>query len=152
MKKEIKWRRILLKFYRDELNIYKDYKRINYTKFKNLFHPAKECNLPKKVFEDSMNFLEINNLIEIRDDDFFYLTKKGFDVARDLENIKLNAILQSVIIYLTTILAFTTAVNFFASLNVFSAWVLFGGYMGSITIIAVIFYFSIFKKLIRGRN
>ena len=41
MKKEIKWRRILLKFYRDELNIYKDYKRINYTQFNSFFQVKK---------------------------------------------------------------------------------------------------------------
>ncbi len=110
----------------------------------------KKLKLTPRSLNKSMYFLKENELIKIEGKGHkVFLTPKGFDIAREEQNHKLNATLQTVIIYLTTIIAITTAFELFNNLKIVSPMTLFISYLVSTIIIAYGSYFLIFGRLLR---
>jgi hypothetical protein len=108
------WKRVLFNLYIGKLNIYKDY---NILALEDT-HPAKDIMMKKENFVNGLYFLKEHNLVEIRDDDFYYLTNKGFNVAFELEKQireekerKRNGELQLSLVFLTFILTLTGIAN-----------------------------------------
>ena len=110
----------------------------------------KKLKLTPRSLNKSMYFLKEHELIKIDGkDNQVFLTPKGFEIAREEQNHKLNASLQTVIIYLTTIIAITTAFELFNNLGIISVWTLFLSYLVVGTTLIVLFYFIIFRRLTR---
>ncbi len=101
------WKKVLLEVYRDKIILYKDCDSLE-----EISSFARDCKVPKEVFKRALSFLKEHNLIELRDDDFFYLTSKGFDVARDLQKESREIVQQFSIIFLTFVLALTALFGF----------------------------------------
>lgn len=137
------WRRVLHDIYKENWVIYG-------TRDINKEHPLiKKLKISVRSLQKSISFLRENDLIKIvGKDSHLYLNPKGFDVAREEQNRKLNAILQTVIIYFTTIIAITAMFNLFNNLNLMSNWNLFSSYILTVGIFAVYVYHKIFKRLI----
>lgn len=136
------WRRVLEEIYRDNWHVYA-YKNLDEN------HPlAKKLKISGRSLQKSLSFLDENGLVSTTHD-IISLTPKGFDVARENQHIKLNAVLQTAIIYFTTIIAATAMFQFFKSLEIWSAEILLRNYMIGIGLIAIGSYQFIFKRLIK---
>ena len=73
------WKKVLFNLYAGRLLLHKEYNHLQG------IPPATDINMEKEFFDRALHFLKENDLVEIRDDDFYYLTLKGFDVAFELE-------------------------------------------------------------------
>ncbi len=141
------WRKVLHELYKENTIIHP----INYSDNPNEIHPlAKRIKISQRSFMKSVSFLKVNGLIELKGKlAHIFITPKGFDIAREEQNHKLNATLQTIIIYLTTIIAITTAFELFNNLKIIDALTLFISYLISTIIIVYFSVFVIFRRLLR---
>ncbi|MCK4429491.1 MAG: hypothetical protein KAU95_03885 [Candidatus Aenigmarchaeota archaeon] len=132
------WRLVLNEIYKDKWIIYS-------VKEVDEKHPlAKELKISGRSLQKTLSFLEGTDLIKIKEDNFIYLTQKGFNVARENEHMVLSETLQFLIVYFTTIIALTTMCNFFQALKLISPQTLLMVYAVSICLVFLLIY--IFHK------
>ncbi|WP_435182989.1 hypothetical protein [Halobellus sp. EA9] len=81
-------------------------------------HPlVQNTDLSAEEARDAFRFLQRNDLIEDHGEEFFQLTKKGFEVARDHEQAASQAKINQSISTLTAVLAFVAIIDLALSLD-----------------------------------
>jgi len=113
----------------------------------------RKLGISQRSLQKSIFFLKENKLIDIKmmgkDNPIVQITSKGFDVAREEQNHKLNTILQTVIIYFTSILVLTGAFELFNNLELVSKNLLFWEYIIVGVTLVFLYHFLIFRRMIR---
>ena len=139
------WRKVLHRLYKENF-IFENASDMN--EDGNAFQ--KKLGISQRSLQKSLWFLNDNKLVEIKNmgsSPVYFLTPKGFDVAREEQKHTLNATIQIIIIYLTTILAITTAFELFNNLDIIEKTLLFWEYIFVVVALVFLYHFLIFRRL-----
>ncbi len=141
------WRKVLHELYKENF-IFENASDMN--EDGNPFQ--RKIGISQRSLQKSLWFLTQNKLVKIKpmgSSSVYQITEKGFQVAREEQNHKLNALLQVVIIYFTSILVLTAMFDLFNNLNIVNKTLLFWEYLLVGLGLAFLYHFVIFRKMVK---
>lgn len=149
----INWKRVLREIYDYAPSEWGESNKLD--KYSNNHALAKKLKISGQELGNTISFLENQKVIETQitcKNSYtasWVLTEKGFNIARENQNFKLGAVLQTIIIYLTTILVITGMFDLFSKLKIVSDMAIFVTYVFVGLVVAILSYILIFRRLSR---